>query len=362
MGAKQVHIPSEEGGLRIRSVLGLVWAAFVVVGLLLMGVFGDIAYGVAVAGMALAVCLLGLISRRVRAALPWMRGRVDERDLAAVVASYLVVVALFRLAFTGFTTENTLGMFLSFGSALTLGVAGPVIYTVWFRRRPLSSLGLGLRGWRTVVAPALLFAGVQFAITLWGYDLPRPMDWVPLLSMSLTVGLFESIFFRGFIQGRLEASFGTVPAVAGAAALYALYHVGYGMGVNEIAFLFGLGIAYAVAYRISGNVLVLWPLLTPLGSFFAQLESGELTGQLPWAAIAGFADVIGLMVGVIWFAHRRERRSAHRLELGPFQVAIPDGSSTSTRPSSREAPVPTKVDRDGGGEDGKRDPAGRTTP
>ena len=352
MEAKRVLIPSDPDESRTRSALGVAWAAFVVVGLLLMGVFGDMAFGVAVAAIALSVWMIGLISRRVRAAFPWMRGRVDGRDLAAVAAVYLVVVALFRLAFTGFTTDNTLGMFLSFGSALTLGVAGPVIYSVWLRRLPLASLGIGFRGWRVVVAPALLFAGVQFAITLWGYDLPRPVDWVPLLSMSLTVGLFESIFFRGFVQGRLEASFGTTPAVAGAAVLYALYHVGYGMGAEEIALLFGLGIVYAVAYRISSNVLVLWPLLTPMGSFFAQLESGELTGQLPWAAIAGFADVIGLIVAVIWFAHRRERRSAQQLELGAFHIPIPGGSITSSSPSTSEAAVPTKVSLDGGGGDG----------
>jgi membrane protease YdiL (CAAX protease family) len=191
---------------------------------------------------------------------------------------------------------------------MLLGVVGPVIYTVWYRRRPLASLGLTLRGWRGVVAPALLFAGVQFAITLWGYDLPQPVDWVPLLWMALTVGLFESIFFRGFVQGRLEASLGIAPAVAGAAILYSLYHVGYGMGAEEMAFLFGLGIVYAVAFRVVNNILVLWPLLTPLGSFYAQLESGELAGQLPWAAILGFVDVLGLMVAVIWIAHRRERR------------------------------------------------------
>lgn len=69
---------------------------------------------------------------------------------------------------------------------------------------------------------------------------------------------------------------------------------------NLTTFLFGLGLVYAVHYRISTNVLVLWPLLTPLGSFFAQLESGELTGELPWAAIAGFADVVGLMAAIIW--------------------------------------------------------------
>lgn len=45
-----------------------------------------------------------------------------------------------------------------------------------------------------------------------------------------------------------------------------LYHVGYGMGGDEMVFLFGLGVVYAVAYRLSENVLVLWPLLIPLGS------------------------------------------------------------------------------------------------
>jgi len=97
---------------------------------------------------------------------------------------------------------------------------------------------------------------------LLGYRLPAPVDWVPLLVMSLAVGLFEAVFFRGFVQGRLQAGFGTGPAVAGASVLYALYHVGYGMGIGELGFLFALGVVHAVAYRLTENVLVLWPLLT----------------------------------------------------------------------------------------------------
>ena len=128
--------------------------------------------------------------------------------------------------------------------------------------------------------------------------------------MALMVGVFEAVFFRGFVQGRLQASFGAAPAVFGAALLYGWYHFGYGMGLEEMFFLSGLGIVYALAYLTVGNVLVLWPLLTPLGSLFAQLESGELTGRLPWAALLGFADVIAVMAAVIWFAHRHERRLA----------------------------------------------------
>ena len=59
-------------------------------------------------------------------------------------------------------------------------------------------------------------------------------------------------------------------------ALYGLYHVGYGMGADEIGFLFGLGVVYGVAFATARNLLVLWPLLTPLGSFFANLQGGDV--------------------------------------------------------------------------------------
>jgi membrane protease YdiL (CAAX protease family) len=222
-----------------------------------------------------------------------------------ITALYVAVVGLWRLAFTGFTADRWLGPFLCFGVGMLLGVGGPVIYTVWLRHRPLASLGLGVHRLRATLALGLLFAGVQGLTMFWGYRLPAPVDWVPLLVLALAVGLFEAVFFRGFIQGRLQASFGTGPAVAGAAVLYALYHVGYGMGLGELGFLFALGVVYAVAYRLVENVLVLWPLLTPLGGWFANLEAGDF--ELPWASILGFADVLGLMALVVWLAHRHRR-------------------------------------------------------
>ena len=89
--------------------------------------------------------------------------------------------------------------------------------------------------------------------------------------------------------------------------LYAAYHVGYGMGLSEMWFLLGLGVVYAVAYRLTTNVLVIWPLLTPVGAFFNNLNSGDIV--LPWASLIGFADVAVLMVAAIWLAQRRVRRT-----------------------------------------------------
>ncbi|MFF1383121.1 CPBP family intramembrane glutamic endopeptidase [Arthrobacter sp. NPDC058288] len=282
------------------------WASWLVAAMLLLAFLDLTVYGLVIPASALVLALLaGPGFRRPGS----QRARVDKVDLAVVAVLYLAVVGLFRLAFTVFTAANVLGLFLCFGAGLVLGVAGPVFYTVR-RRRPLSGLGLWLGNWKEAVILGLVLSTIQFAITLWGYALPAPVDWVPLLVMSLTVGAFESIFFRGFVQTRLSASLGQGPGIALAAAMYAVYHVGYGMSGQGMVFLFGLGVVYAVAFALVRNVLVLWPLLTPLGSFFNNLNSGDI--ELPWESILGFADVLGLMAAAVWLGHRRLRKAARR--------------------------------------------------
>jgi membrane protease YdiL (CAAX protease family) len=238
----------------------------------------------------------------------WFGGEPDRQDLIVITVLYLTVVALFRLAFEGFGTDRVPGLFVSFATGLILGVGGPVVYMVWHRGRSLRDLGIGGHNLRATAALATSLAAIQFSLTLWAYDLPEPVDWVPLLVMSFVVGAFEAVFFRGFIQGRIEASFGTAKGMVVAALLYSLYHVGFGMGAGEMGFLFGLGLLYAIAYRLTENVLVLWPLLTPLGAFYNNLEAGDI--ELPWASIAGFVDVAIVMAVVIGLAHRHERRRA----------------------------------------------------
>jgi uncharacterized protein len=280
---------------------GLVWLSWLIAALLLLEAGNLLLYGIVVPLSA------GLLVMAAPGLVPLSGHRVDSRDLRAVLVLYACVVTALWLAFRVFTVDRTFGLFVFYATGMLLGVVGPVVYTVWLRRRPLADLGLRLDNWRQAVGLGLVLAGVQFLLTLYGYDLPQPVDWVPLAFMALMVGLFEAVFFRGFVQTRLSASFGPVAGVAIAAALYALYHVGYGMGTREMVFLFGLGVVYAVAYACAANILVLWPLLLPMGSFFNNVQSSDIT--MPWAAILGFVDVLAVMFTAIWLAHRRERRS-----------------------------------------------------
>ena len=205
--------------------------------------------------------------------------------------------------------------------------------TVWVRHRPLSDLGLTRSNLRAAVALGLVLGAVQFAMTLWGYALPQPVDWVPLLVLSLTVGFFEAVFFRGFIQTRLASSYGPIAGVGGASALYALYHVGYGMGPAEMLFLFGLGVVYGVAFATVRNIAVLWPLLIPLGSFYNNLQSSDI--RMPWAAILGFADVLGLMAMAVWLAARHHRRETARTAGGQPHATKVSTQDPGLTPRSR---------------------------
>lgn len=285
-------------GQRI-SIRGAVWFVYAAAALLLLRIDNLTLWAVIVTAVALLLALVPQLR-------PSVSREFDGRDMIAIGVLYIGVVAAFRVAFTVFTTNSVLGLFLSFAAGLLLGVVGPIVYQVWIRDRDLVSLGIGIHQLPETIGAGLILAVLQFSTTLWGYDLPAPVDWVPLLVMSLVVGLFEAVFFRGFIQNRLEASFGAAPAVAGAALLYSIYHFGYGMGVNEMLFLFGLGVVYAVTFRLTSNVLVIWPLLTPLGAFFNNLQATDIL--LPWESILGFVDVAVVMGVVAWLAYRNIRK------------------------------------------------------
>lgn len=285
-----------------------IYAAMVVVGFALLAVFEG-SNGYTVATVVLPLAMFGGLAWRSPAIRPdLLRLRVDRLDLVVMLGIFVGVVALYRVAFVVIEGQDML-LFAFFAAGLLLGVGGPVFYTVWSRGRSLKTLGLSAEGLPRLLTLTLLFATVQFAVTFWGYDAwPGSKDSVTLLAMALMVGIFETIFFRGFVQGRLEAAFGTAPAVLVAAFVYGIYHVGYGMGLEETVFLGGLGVIYALAYATTNNFFIMWPLLTPLGSFFAQLEDGALAGRLPWAALLGFADVVALIAVILWFAHKHEKK------------------------------------------------------
>jgi membrane protease YdiL (CAAX protease family) len=104
---------------------------------------------------------------------------------------------------------------------------------------------------------------------------------------------------------RLEEAFGIIPAVLLGSALYAAYHIGYAMPTSEMIFLFFIGIMFAVVFCLTKNVLILWPVFQPMGQLVTLIRD-RLT--LPLLSALGFAEVLILMLVLVWLAARYQRK------------------------------------------------------
>ncbi|MHB0870275.1 MAG: CPBP family glutamic-type intramembrane protease [Chloroflexota bacterium] len=220
------------------------------------------------------------------------------RETAFALGSYLLVVAALVTAFQIFTTQQVAANFITFGPVTLagLGVALPVLYTVLVRRRPLADLGLTTRYLLPSLALGLLLGLDSYRNTLGTMSLTWSLDVVPVAAMALAVGLFEAIFFRGWLQLRFEAAFGLLPGLVLAAMAYSLYHMGYGMATDEMLFLFALGLLFGAVFRLTRNVFVLWPFYTPVGGLYTTFSDGL---SMPFEATYGFLLTLGLMAAVL---------------------------------------------------------------
>jgi hypothetical protein len=103
---------------------------------------------------------------------------------------------------------------------------------------------------------------------------------------------------------RLVESFGVVPAIPTGSLLYATYHIGYGMDIGEMEFLFSIEMMFAVVFLITRSVFIVWPVFQPIEQLITLTEN-RLT--LPFLATVGFGEALIVMV-VAYFAERYQRK------------------------------------------------------
>lgn len=244
------------------------------------------------------------ILRRMLGDIHWR----PNRDTLVAFFSYIVVVAGLFTAFQVFTTKRVAANFITFGPVTLagLGVALPVLYTALIRKRPLADLGLTARQMVPSLMLGLLLGWDTYRNTIATLNVAWTRNMLPLVTMAITVGLFEAVFFRGWLQLRFEEAFGMVPGLVLGALCYGLYHIGYGMTWNEMLFLVGLGLVFAAVFRVTQNVAVLWPFYTPVGGLYSNL-SENLT--LPFEATYGFVLTLGLMIAATVVAARLYTRA-----------------------------------------------------
>ena len=187
--------------------------------------------------------------------------------------------------------------------AARCGVGIPLYWTTVVRRRSIADLGITTH-WLGRSLALHEFSRRSCTSIRWRRFSFRPSSLV-CLSPGRSRWASEAIFWRGWVLLRLEEAFGIIPAILLGSVLYAAYHIGYGMPASEMITLFFVGVMFAVVFRLTKNVFILWPIFQPMGQLVTLINDG-LT--LPLAAALGFVEVLILMFVFVWLAARRQRK------------------------------------------------------
>jgi len=233
----------------------------------------------------------------------WIRYTPDPRSLAAMLGSIILVVGTLSCATYVATPSRGVAYFLLYAvaGALAFGVALPLAYTAFARREGPEALGITARRLPSGLVLQVVFCAPlvpKLIVSARGVD---PASLLPLVALALSIGFFEAVFWRGWVYGTLERSFGVVPALILGAALYAAYHVGYGMPASEMVFLFFVGLMFNAAFALSGNIFILWPFFQPSGQLVTVIKDGL---NLPTLATIGFAEALVGMIALTVIAKR----------------------------------------------------------
>jgi len=158
--------------------------------------------------------------------------------------------------------RGTILFYALYQGLLALGVCifVPLWLTRFWRKEPLSSIGVTGGRWMRAGLIGVVLAAVSMAARLMGMRIVLPeITTLAYLSAGMAMSsLFEELFFRGYLQTRFERSFGIVPAVILSAACFSIYHLGYSFvrgNIEELPTLFWIGIFFSISFRITGSIV-----------------------------------------------------------------------------------------------------------
>lgn len=226
-----------------------------------------------------------------------------SRDSAAAAVSLLAMTATY--AVMGANPENMgLWAFLGLVIVPVLAVGIPVYWVTRVERQPISSLGLTTQGWLPSLGLSLILCLITFYQLFFKAPAISSRDlWLPM-AVAGALSLFEPLFVFGWLQLRFEKDFGVLPGILLAAFGFGIYHILYTPG--SFAGQFNDAIMFAVFFRLTGNLLVVWPLLW--GATSAWYCIGGSGCFYSWPMVVPTVVTLLIEVAYIAFMASRQRR------------------------------------------------------
>ena len=115
--------------------------------------------------------------------------------------------------------------------------------------------------------------------------------------------LWEPFFVHCWIQLRFEKAFGIIPGIIVAGVCTAAYHLGT-FPMSMVYMLGFYGLFYGVIFRLTKNIIVLWPFTWAGASAMGTLMGGLVFG---WTQVKLYGAILLIQLLCIWAFYRSER-------------------------------------------------------
>lgn len=196
-------------------------------------------------------------------------------------------------------------------AALLLLVVFPVWWLCWHRGRPLQELGITSRYWKESVIISTLVA-IPFLWTILTQFLPvYGAALVPHFIGNALI-LWEPFFVFCWLELRFGKAFGLIPGIVLAGGCFAAYHIGT-YPPPLIVSLFVFGMLFAAIFRLTDNLLSMWPLAWAMTS-----ARGTLVGGMVFSWDYVVSTLVILIVQLLFIAWTWKRiRSKERVAPPP---------------------------------------------
>lgn len=245
------------------------------------------------------------------------RFNITRDTIVTFLLGTLVIISSSLLLLFGFDTlGRRLGFyfFRDFIMIFILGFAAPLYYVLFIKKESLSLIGITKRKWFINLVIGLFLAvlltfqfynesGTKVQIVFSNLKVIGPVFYLMLVG-----GIFEVLFFYGFMRQMFEDAFGIIPGILLTAIFYSFHHIGF---QPEFVKLIWVGIIMATLVRITKNSLIIYPFFWGVGACWDVLVHSQVKGieniyfDIWQRTIIIFSMMIVFSLFLFWKLHKK---------------------------------------------------------
>ena len=210
-----------------------------------------------------------------------------DTGIAFLLGLLVIGLSLLLSTFKPTTTLTKISSFLILDVSIKLivGFFIPLWYILIHKKYNFDFFGITKKKWKQSLTLGIVFMLlliIQFISESKekGVEILLRSEAIIPIIYILVSGIFEMTFIYGFLRRIFDKSFGIIPGIILTSVFYSFHHAGFQPEFGKLIFV---GIMYAGIYRITNNLLIIFPFFWGIGAIWDVLVNfgtNELQGPI----------------------------------------------------------------------------------